>query len=236
MQASVSPTSRDSQTPTILYVDHNAGNRLVFELAFDGPFKVVTASSCETALEILRHQKIGLIITEQRMPTMSGLELLEQVRSEYPGVARLIVAAVHVPEALDTGLALRCVQKPWDNKELSDVLKSTLTFSDPNNPRARLPKSDHDVYRANSRRGGDMNLTAQQRQYLIDTLRDLRSAASTALRRFQSVASDLNRLKWLGAQQRLRIVEGLTAGLLGTPDAFCSCTVASASPARVWAT
>ncbi|MFC1609826.1 response regulator [Myxococcota bacterium] len=232
MQATANPTST-APVHTILYVDHSAGNRLVFQLAFDSRFKVVTAASCATALEILQHRRIGLVITEQRMPTMSGLELLEQVRSEYPGVARLMVAAVDLPEAVDTGLALRCVQKPWDNKEMEDVLQAALAAPDPRPP-GRLPKSERDVYRTASRRGGNMNLTAEQRQYLINTMRGLRSAANTALRRFQSMGSDLNRLKWLGAEQRLRIVEGLTAGLLEAEPVCCA--VASASPARACAT
>ena len=112
--------------PIILYVDDERANRVVFEQAFKGRFSVRVVASAEEALVVLRDHPVSVLVTDQRMPGMSGHELLEQARQLHPEVVRIIITAYGdvdlILRAVNDGLVARYLVKPWDRAELDQIL------------------------------------------------------------------------------------------------------------------
>jgi DNA-binding NtrC family response regulator len=89
-------------------------------------FDLHTAQSGAEALEILRRQPIHVIMTDQRMPEMTGVELLRRARGECPEAIRLVFTGYadikSVVDAINQGQIYRYLTKPWDPDELCAVL------------------------------------------------------------------------------------------------------------------
>lgn len=113
--------------PRVLYVDDERANRLVFETSLS-EFSVVVAESGERALEILAGATdIAVLVTDMRMPTMSGEELLRVVKERHPEVIRMVVTAHKdvgpILRAINEGLVARYIIKPWERAELVQILR-----------------------------------------------------------------------------------------------------------------
>lgn len=110
----------------VLYVDDEKSNRVVFEKQFGKMFAIRVAESGEQALGILATEPVAVVVTDQRMPGMSGNELLQQVKHRYPRVVRMIVTAYSdldpILRAVNEGLVARYVVKPWVRSELETIL------------------------------------------------------------------------------------------------------------------
>ncbi|MFZ5470014.1 MAG: sensor histidine kinase [Myxococcota bacterium] len=116
----------------VLYVDDEATNLRVFEANFRARFKVMTCTSAQEALAMLSTQasEIGVLIADQRMPGMTGVELLEKVRESSPDVSRMIITAYSdlqaVMDAVNRGQVVRYFIKPWVREELGAALEDAL--------------------------------------------------------------------------------------------------------------
>ena len=76
----------------ILYVDDEPSNLIVFEAAFDEQFNVITCQSAEEALAYLQDHPVPVVVADQRMPEMTGVEMFVQVRRLYPHTQRVILS------------------------------------------------------------------------------------------------------------------------------------------------
>lgn len=89
-------------------------------------FELHTAESGEQALEILRQHDIHVIMTDQRMPNMTGVELMGRVKNDYPDAIRMVFTGYAdikaVIDAINEGGLYRYITKPWDPDELVEVL------------------------------------------------------------------------------------------------------------------
>jgi two-component system probable response regulator PhcQ len=118
----------------VLFVDDEEKARKYFALAMAGDFDVKTAGSAAEALDILaRHaQHIAIIVSDQRMPEQTGVELLKTVREHYPHIVRLLTTAYteieDAIEAINRGEILRYIQKPWDINTLKAELKHAQNY------------------------------------------------------------------------------------------------------------
>ena len=112
--------------PMVLYVDDERSNRVVFEQSLK-EFNVQVAESGEQALEILASQDAAVVVTDMRMPGMSGEELLRVVKERHPEVIRMVVTAHKdigpILRAINEGLVARYIIKPWDRPELVQTLR-----------------------------------------------------------------------------------------------------------------
>jgi two-component system response regulator PhcR len=122
--------------PLILYVDDERGNRIVFEQSLNSEFNLLTAQHATEALELLEANDVAVIVSDMRMPSMSGDELLRIVKERYPGVIRMVVTAYAdvdpILRAINEGLVARYIIKPWIRTELVQVLRWAIeawTFS-----------------------------------------------------------------------------------------------------------
>lgn len=122
--------------PLVLYVDDERGNRIVFEQSLNSEFSLRTASSAAEALDILDQHEVAAVVSDMRMPSMSGEELLRIVKERHPEVIRMVVTAYADVEpilrAINEGLVARYIVKPWIRTELVQVLRWAIeawTFS-----------------------------------------------------------------------------------------------------------
>ena len=89
-------------------------------------YEILTAESVAEGLRILQSRKVDLVLTDQKMPGMSGLEFLGQVADRYPHVARLLITGwpEEIPRDQIELLGIRAlIPKPWDDQELRSALR-----------------------------------------------------------------------------------------------------------------
>ncbi|MHB0961252.1 MAG: response regulator [Pirellulaceae bacterium] len=89
-------------------------------------FELYTAEDGNEAMRILHDHPIHVIMTDQRMPQMTGVELMGRVKTEYPDAIRIIFTGYAdikaVIDAINRGALYRYVTKPWDPDELIELL------------------------------------------------------------------------------------------------------------------
>ena len=122
--------STDYKSLPILVVDDEEENLLAFELNFRNQFTVLTASSGARGLEILAEREVALVITDQRMPEMSGVEFLDRAGQVRPEVMRMVLTGYSdinaLIDAVNMGRIYHYVTKPWDPDELSIAIRRAL--------------------------------------------------------------------------------------------------------------
>lgn len=115
---------------TILYVDDDVANLTVLQAACADEFDVITSPSAEAALEILRQREIAVLLVDQRMPGMSGVELFEAVRGLYPDTVRILITAYSdlsdAIAAINRGQIRGYLRKPWEPEHLKASLREGL--------------------------------------------------------------------------------------------------------------
>jgi response regulator RpfG family c-di-GMP phosphodiesterase len=106
----------------ILYVDDEENNLFSFKATFRIKYNVQTALSGDEALKILAEKPIHIIITDQRMPEMTGVEFLEKVLEKYPDPMRILLTGYAdmeaVVDAVNKGKIFHYLAKPWNEEEL----------------------------------------------------------------------------------------------------------------------
>ncbi len=117
---------------TLLLVDDEENVVAALErlLRNDG-YNILRANSGEQGLEILAQHQVGVVISDQRMPGMSGVEFLTQVKELYPDTIRIVLSGTGdfdtVTAAVNQGAIYKFFGKPWDNEVLrSEVMEAFL--------------------------------------------------------------------------------------------------------------
>jgi two-component system sensor histidine kinase/response regulator len=114
----------------VLYVDDLQTNLILFQATFDKDYNIILADSPQKALEILREQKVQVLVTDQRMPEMTGTELLELVAEEFPDIRRFLLTAYTdfetVVEAVNRGHIHGYINKPIKAAEVKSSINNAL--------------------------------------------------------------------------------------------------------------
>jgi len=107
---------------SVLYVDDEVHNLVSFKANFRSFYDIHTAESAEAAKKILQKEKIHIIITDQRMPNITGVEFLESIIPEYPDAIRILLTGYAdmeaIIEAINKGQIYRYITKPFVADEL----------------------------------------------------------------------------------------------------------------------
>ncbi len=128
----------------ILYVDDEVQSLKYFSREFSKDFTTLTAESAEEGWNIIeeRHDEIGILITDQRMPNMSGVDLLKKICRTYPKIIRLLATAYadldDAISAVNSGYIYKYISKPWDVMELRITFLRALEFFEVQNERDQL--------------------------------------------------------------------------------------------------
>jgi Nif-specific regulatory protein len=114
----------------ILVVDDEQDNLDAFRFNFKKTFDILTATSGPEALQVLADKDVAVVVTDQRMPKMTGVELLREVRERRPDTVGIILTAFTdvdvLIEAINLGQVYRYITKPWDAKEVRGVLQYAI--------------------------------------------------------------------------------------------------------------
>ncbi len=112
----------EEQAFTVLYVDDEPHNLTTFRAAFRRQFQIVTALGAREGMDILAKQPVQLVISDQRMPEITGVQFLEQVAEQYPDIIRVILTGFSDLEALISAInrvgIFRYLTKPWHEPDL----------------------------------------------------------------------------------------------------------------------
>ncbi len=108
----------------VLYVDDEKSNLRIFKDSFRRDFDILTAESAFDALDIVLERKVDVVITDQRMPGMTGVELLKVINDKFPSIPpnRLILSGYskdsEINKAFEKYKLFKFITKPWNYEEL----------------------------------------------------------------------------------------------------------------------
>ncbi|MBR8834685.1 MAG: response regulator [Stigonema ocellatum SAG 48.90 = DSM 106950] len=150
--------------PKILVVDDEPDNLDLLYRTFYRDYKVLRASSGPAALDLLALEgDVSVIISDQRMPMMSGTEFLSLTATQYPDIIRIILTGYtdveDLVEAINAGKVFKYVTKPWEAEELKTVVRQAL--------------DTHNVLKARTR---ELTRTLRQESLLNTVTNTIRSA------------------------------------------------------------
>lgn len=113
----------------VLYVDDEAHNLNSFRAALRRYYNVFTAESGEEGMEILTKNDIHVVVTDQRMPHMTGVQFLQHIPGDQDSI-RIILTGFSdmesIIEAINTGKVYRYITKPWDKDELKITIDNAV--------------------------------------------------------------------------------------------------------------
>ena len=112
---------------SILYVDDEENNLFSFKATFRLKYKVFTAISGAEAIGLVKNNPIDIIITDQRMPEMTGVEFLEKIIKIDAAPMRILLTGytdmAAVVDAVNKGKIFHYLNKPWSEKELDETIQ-----------------------------------------------------------------------------------------------------------------
>lgn len=116
---------------TILFVDDEESIlRSLQRTLRREPYRVLTAVGGEEGLAVLAREQVQLVVSDQRMPVMTGTQFLQRVGKVCPNAVRVILSGYAEPniivEAINNGGIYRFIGKPWDDDELRTTLRQCL--------------------------------------------------------------------------------------------------------------
>lgn len=109
-------------------MDDEVHNLISFNATFRREYKILTAQSGDEGLAILNDKEVHLVLSDQRMPGMTGVEFLEKVFHQYPETIRMIITGFSdidaVIGAINQGGVNRYITKPWDEREMRVTIEN----------------------------------------------------------------------------------------------------------------
>ena len=135
---------------TLLLVDdeENITSALVRLLRRDG-YRILCANSGEAGLALLAQNKVGVIISDQRMPEMSGVEFLSKVREAFPDTVRIVLSGYtelnSVTDAINRGAVYKFLTKPWEDELLRANVEEAFQRYEMRMENARLARELEDA-------------------------------------------------------------------------------------------
>jgi DNA-binding NtrC family response regulator len=152
----------------ILIVDDEPENLRALERLFRGEYQVTTTNSASEALEQLEKEDFALLITDQRMPVMTGIELLKITVTLRPRMVRIILTGYTdtdaLVEAINCGQVYKYITKPWSNEDLKLTVKRALEHYEVNRGIYNLSLSHE---RLLARMGQIQELATLEQQHLF---------------------------------------------------------------------
>jgi response regulator RpfG family c-di-GMP phosphodiesterase len=132
----------------VLYVDDEENNLMSFKACFRIKYEVFIAISATVALEILdKHPDIQVVITDQRMPDITGVEFLKMMLEKHPKPMRVMLTGfanfADTVDAVNLGKIFSYLNKPWEEKVLDETIQKAIAkFSEEEFIRQRAQQTE----------------------------------------------------------------------------------------------
>jgi class 3 adenylate cyclase len=113
----------------ILYVDDEVNNLNSFRAALRRYYNVFTAESGAEGIDIISKNDIHVVVTDQRMPNMTGVQFLQHIPGDQDNIRIILTGFSDIEsiiEAINTGKVYRYITKPWDKDELKITIDNAV--------------------------------------------------------------------------------------------------------------
>ena len=125
------PATSPSTPPTLLFIDDEANILAALKRVFRPlGYNVLTAAGGAEGLALMEKQPVDLVISDMRMPQMSGAEVLEQIRLKWPEVVRILLTGYadldSTIAAINRGEISRYISKPWNDDDIILIVRDAL--------------------------------------------------------------------------------------------------------------
>lgn len=122
-----------ANTINVLYIDDEPNNITSFRAAFRRLFNIFTAESAEEGRKVLETETIQVILSDQRMPKMTGIEFFQSILVSHPDPIRILITGYTdinaVIDAINVGQVYKYLSKPWNEEEVKNtIFKSYEVF------------------------------------------------------------------------------------------------------------
>jgi PAS domain S-box-containing protein len=132
----------NSKLNPVLYIDDEQENLDGFKYTFRKEYQVFTAKTVDESWQIIRNNNIKIVLADQRMPDMTGIEFFGQLASKYPDIIRIIITAFAyvdiILDAINKGQVYRFITKPWNKYELKVLIDNAIEAYDLKNQNQQL--------------------------------------------------------------------------------------------------
>ncbi len=126
----------------ILYVDDEQVNLSIFENNFSEDFNILTATNIENVFDILKNNEIKVVLTDQQMPEITGIELIRKIKELYPETVCIIISGFTDKEVLFKAInevdVYWFIEKPWDNQQVIHVIDNAIKKYDSEKEKQRI--------------------------------------------------------------------------------------------------
>ncbi len=134
---------------SVLYLDDEEHNLTSFKAAFRREYQIFTTTSANEAVQILSENTIHVVISDQKMPNLSGVEFFELIIPDFPDPVRMLLTGYAdieaVIDAINKGQVYRYIAKPWNETDLKITLDNAFELY---NNRVQLGKQNEEIKKA----------------------------------------------------------------------------------------
>ena len=168
----------EARTHTLLLVDDepNIISSLQRLLRRDG-YTILACDSPEKAFEILSGQPVDVILSDQRMPGMSGVEFLRRVRRTHPDTVRIVLSGFSdlqfITDAINEGAIYKFLTKPWDDTQLREQVREAFRSKDIADENLRLTRALQAANAELQVHAADKERQARQIETVLRTLQEV---------------------------------------------------------------
>lgn len=119
-------TPNGVMSPRVLFLDDEERILKSMKALFRSKYDVVTTTDGNSALEYLKRDRVHLVVSDQRMPGMTGVEFLRKAKDVSPNTMRILLTGYSdlsaIVDSINDGEVFRFINKPWDNNEIQKVV------------------------------------------------------------------------------------------------------------------
>lgn len=112
----------ENKNVNVLYIDDEPDNLTSFRATFRRNFNITTTDSTDEALQIIEKENIHVILSDQRMPKMTGIEFFESIQNNFPDPIRILITGYTdinaVIDAINRGQVYKYLTKPWNEEDV----------------------------------------------------------------------------------------------------------------------
>ena len=148
-------------------------------LFFKDEFGIFTTTNHQEAMDILEKERIKLVMSDQRMPKITGVEFLKQVKVKYPDVLRILItgyADIEAAEdAINVGEVYRFINKPWDGEELKGSVRQAIKHYD-------LIVENRNLFKLTKEKNEDLEILNRKLKNMYEVQKEFTSTVSHELR------------------------------------------------------
>ena len=146
---------------------------------YNEPYLIATATNADEAMNILSQEKIKVVVSDQRMPEVSGVDFLRSVKEKYPRIVRILFTGYTdfstVEDAINLSEAYRFITKPWNTQELKAIIHQAMEYFD-------LVADNQRLFEMMKARNEDLELLNKKLKDLYEVQKEFTSTVSHELR------------------------------------------------------